>query len=125
MFCPACGGLPVHQTMRPRLLLSVLTLFAAKTCVTTLFRVIYPFSSEFAASLSVSEETYFIIVSFGELAGAFSPLLGASSSMYSDDLFCLHNCLAEFFFVEEIVQKSMAFSFAPSSLRCEPQKGMF
>ncbi len=64
--------------MSRRLQLAILSLLLAKTAITTLFRGVYPFASHFAEALHIPTSQFFVILSFGELVGAFCPLLGAT-----------------------------------------------
>jgi MFS family permease len=55
---------------------AVFLLFIMKTATTTLFRGIYPFAEYFAADMGIPVGRFFLVLSFGELLGAISPLLG-------------------------------------------------
>jgi MFS family permease len=55
---------------------AVFLLFIMKTATTTLFRGIYPFAEYFAADMGIPVGRFFLVLSFGELLGAVSPLLG-------------------------------------------------
>jgi hypothetical protein len=63
--------------MKPRL-----WMFAAKTFITTLFRGVYPFAPHFAAAMSVSDADFILLLSFGELAGALSPVFGTILALF-------------------------------------------